>query len=49
MDPTGYISLDMDGTLITPKSGEKFGVDENDWKFWDKSVLGILQRHHKEG
>jgi bifunctional polynucleotide phosphatase/kinase len=39
----------MDGTIITPKSGKKFGVDEFDWKFWDKAVPDVLLKHHREG
>ena len=39
----------MDGTIIIPKSGKKFGEDEFDWKFWDKKVPDVLQKHFKEG
>ena len=39
----------MDGTIIIPKSGKKFGENEFDWKFWDKKVPDVLQKHHKEG
>ena len=39
----------MDGTIITPKSGKKFGENEFDWKFWDKKVPEVLQKHFKEG
>ena len=46
---SAYIAFDMDGTIITPKSGKTFGVDEFDWKFWDKVVPEVLLRHHKEG
>ena len=46
---TGYIAFDMDGTIITTKSGKVFPVDETDWKFWDPAVPDIMRRYHKEG
>jgi Polynucleotide kinase 3 phosphatase len=46
---TGYIAFDMDGTIITTKSGKAFPVDGSDWKFWDSSVPEVMRKHHKEG
>lgn len=46
---TGYIAFDMDGTIITTKSGKAFPVDGSDWKFWDPSVPDVMRKHHKEG
>ncbi len=43
------IAFDMDGTLITTKSGKTFAVNENDWKLLDSSIPGVLQRLHNEG
>lgn len=30
--------FDMDGTLISTKSGAKFPKNADDWQWWDKSV-----------
>lgn len=43
------IAFDMDGTLISTKSGKIFGVDEHDWKFWHPNVITTLKRLHDEG
>jgi polynucleotide 5'-kinase 3'-phosphatase len=43
------IAFDMDGTLISTVSGNVFPKDENDWKFWDSSVVPELKRLHSEG
>lgn len=46
---TGYIAFDMDGTIITTKSGKAFPIDERDWKFFDPSVPDVMRKCHKEG
>lgn len=43
------VAFDMDGTLITTKSGKTYAVDENDWKLWDASVRTTIQKLHAEG
>lgn len=40
--------FDLDSTLIIPKIGKKFPIDENDWKFQFKTVPEILQSYHKK-
>jgi len=45
----GVIAFDLDGTIITTKSGKKFPVSEDDWKFWHPSVPEILQLKSSEG
>ena len=47
-DVTDMVAFDMDGTLITTKSGKTFAVNEHDWKLWDPSVKTVLQRLHAE-
>ena len=32
------VLFDMDGTIISTKSGKKFPIDENDWKFYNGAV-----------
>ena len=39
--------FDIDGTIITPKSGRKFPIDENDWKFLYDNTKEKLQELSK--
>jgi bifunctional polynucleotide phosphatase/kinase len=40
--------FDLDGTLITTKSGKKFAVDDNDWKFITQDVyIRLLDLYNK--
>ncbi|ORY88717.1 polynucleotide kinase 3 phosphatase-domain-containing protein [Leucosporidium creatinivorum] len=43
------LALDLDGTVVVPKTGKKFPEDEFDWKWWDASVPGKLKQMHKDG
>lgn len=45
---TKLFLLDLDGTLITSKSGKLFAFDENDWIFLG-SPPELLQKLHTEG
>jgi len=41
--------FDMDGTLITTKSGKVFAVDKNDWKLlYDQVTSRVLQKLQDE-
>lgn len=40
------IMLDLDNTLITVKSGKKFPIDENDWKWLYDNVKSTLQTYY---
>ena len=42
-------AFDFDFTLVKTKSNKKFPEDENDWEYWDKSVLGKLKFLSEEG
>jgi bifunctional polynucleotide phosphatase/kinase len=39
----------QDSTLVTTASGNKFGRDANDWKWWHSSVPAALKKLHEEG
>ncbi|CDJ61545.1 polynucleotide kinase-3'-phosphatase, putative [Eimeria maxima] len=42
--------FDLDGTLITTRSGKKFPVDANDWKFlFEQQIRTQLRRLHDRG
>eukprot|EP00606_Chrysophyceae_sp_TOSAG23-5_P001081 GSChrysophyteH2.ASY1.ANO1.1458.1 assembled CDS len=44
------VAFDMDGTLITTKSGAKFAKNADDWKLFDSvKVKDELKRLHNEG
>ena len=36
--------FDIDGTIITTKSGKKFPIDEKDWKMWHLAVKPKLNQ-----
>lgn len=42
-------AFDLDGTLITTKSGSSFPKDESDWKFFDRSVPKKFQELEASG
>ena len=35
-------AFDMDHTLVKPKNNRKFPKDENDWEWYNESVVGLL-------
>lgn len=39
-----YVGFDMDGTVITTKSGNSFAKDENDWRLLTSQVRPVIQR-----
>ncbi|KAK4058322.1 Golgi transport complex subunit 4 [Microbotryomycetes sp. JL221] len=43
------LALDIDGTLITTKTGNNFPRDETDWKFWDLAVTRKLDQARQQG
>lgn len=44
-EPSSKIAaFDLDGTLITTKSGNKFAKDFNDWKFFNRTVATTLKQ-----
>jgi bifunctional polynucleotide phosphatase/kinase len=48
-DQITIAGFDMDQTLITTKSGKKFPVDENDWKWNYPCVKDTLKLYHLKG
>jgi bifunctional polynucleotide phosphatase/kinase len=50
LTPSSKIAaFDLDGTLITPKSGKAFPVDRYDWTWWDSSVPLLLVKLYEDG
>ncbi|KAK8158675.1 polynucleotide kinase 3 phosphatase-domain-containing protein [Phyllosticta citrichinensis] len=47
--PRRVAIFDLDGTLIVPASGNKFGRDASDWKWWDTGVPTTLRELHDKG
>jgi DNA 3'-phosphatase len=45
----GIITFDLDGTIITTKSGKTFPKDNKDWKLFDSIIPSILQSAYQEG
>ena len=43
------IAFDMDGTLISTKSGAKFPKSEDDWKFLFPNIPEILRQNYENG
>jgi bifunctional polynucleotide phosphatase/kinase len=39
-------SFDLDDTLIKPKSGKKFAIDENDWTYKYENVKNVLNNYN---
>ncbi|KAF8243977.1 PNK3P-domain-containing protein [Wilcoxina mikolae CBS 423.85] len=46
---TKIAGFDLDGTLITTQSGNKFAKTEADWKWWDECVPETLRQLYSEG
>lgn len=48
--PSSLIAaFDFDGTLVEPKSGNKFPVDGNDWRLFDRSLPNKISKLVKDG
>ncbi|KAK7532386.1 polynucleotide kinase 3 phosphatase-domain-containing protein [Phyllosticta citribraziliensis] len=47
--PRRVAIFDLDGTLINPASGNKFGRDASDWKWWNTGVPTTLRELHDKG
>ena len=47
--PLRIALFDLDGTLITSKSGRRIAQDGSDWVFFGSSVPAVLQRYATEG
>ena len=47
--PKKIVAFDMDGTVISTKSGKTFAIDEHDWKLFHHSVPAKFKELHKEG
>jgi bifunctional polynucleotide phosphatase/kinase len=43
------LALDMDGTIIKPKSGAKFAKNADDWVFLNDKVATTLKEYHDKG
>ncbi|KAI8638071.1 polynucleotide kinase 3 phosphatase-domain-containing protein [Parasitella parasitica] len=42
-------AFDLDGTLISTKSGRVFAKDENDWRWWDPTIPKRIDALYNEG
>ena len=42
-------AFDLDHTLIIPKSGKKFPIDRNDWRWWNKCIPRKLIKLYSQG
>ncbi|MCJ1358282.1 MAG: hypothetical protein MMC33_008281 [Icmadophila ericetorum] len=42
-------AFDFDSTLIKTSSGNVFGKNAADWKWWDAAVPGVLRQLHADG
>lgn len=49
IDERSICAFDFDSTLVTQKSGAKFPVDENDWKYQFDNVQSKLIDEHTNG
>lgn len=47
--PTKFALFDLDSTLITTASGNRFGKSPADWKWWDPSVPTKLRQLYENG
>ncbi|KAK5127584.1 hypothetical protein LTR85_006924 [Meristemomyces frigidus] len=47
--PLKVAAFDFDDTIITTKSGNKFGRGADDWKWWHAAVPGRLKELHEDG
>ncbi|GAB7361468.1 hypothetical protein MBLNU230_g1524t1 [Neophaeotheca triangularis] len=47
--PIKIAAFDFDDTIVKTASGNRFGKDANDWKWWDASVPGKLKALAAEG
>jgi|UniRef100_A0A6C0IWB5 bifunctional polynucleotide phosphatase/kinase len=44
-----FAGFDLDGTLITTKSGKKCPIDAKDWRWTHETVPYTLQKYHQKG
>jgi bifunctional polynucleotide phosphatase/kinase len=48
-NPIKMACFDLDQTLITPKSGKKFPINSDDWKWLYESVPNVLKKYENAG
>lgn len=46
---TKVAAFDLDGTVIAPRSGNKFPKDKDDWKYWNGGVPKAIRDLHADG